>query len=441
MANGLAQALTTLAQSFSIQVVPNSAVSSTFQAMLLSPNLSRGPLQVSDVETATQLVQSAISLSWLTKNVRFVDPDITHLNVLGGMPINDLLAINVANVTNGAPAPPGVPGLLGAIQGTVQIPMDVTQSVSLNVQIAARWTIKDEQGNAVGSQDLNWRVTNPNNGNVDQQGTGGTITIAPNLALEILNMAFNVLFVEATQFDGTSFPAPIAKRSLSASIQLTAGPASSGWVDLPPVELSLAVVPVPTILILLENASFTDPGVGLIMVPATSPLDSTTITNALNALNNVLSPLQATLSILGFVVGEIASGATIQNVLGLAQNARLTFQKTDGISDLSNIEWKSHWWGDEDAEDNISSLIMIGPPRRQAQCFNGRNFAGSAEGQMNVNIGSELLVEVPNLHSAFPASQPVGQVTVPFAPTGWRWAHTISMFGDEFSSIQFGWTS
>src|SRR3984893_9742072 len=115
MANGLAQALATLAQSFYIQVIPLAGVSSTFEAMLLSPNLKRGPLKVVDLETVTQLVQSAIDLSWLTKNVRFVDPDITHANVLGGMPINDLLAINVATVTNGAPAPPGVPGLLGAI--------------------------------------------------------------------------------------------------------------------------------------------------------------------------------------------------------------------------------------------------------------------------------------------------------------------------------------
>jgi hypothetical protein len=441
MANGLAQALATLAQSFSIQVIPTAGASSTFQALLVSPNLKRGLLQVVDSETVTQLVQSTIDLSWLTKNVRFVDPDITHANVLGGLPINDLLAVNVATVTNGAPAPPGVPGLLGAIQGTVQIPMDVTQSVSLDVQISARWTVTDEQGNMVGSQDLSWTVTNPNTSTVDQQGSGGSITIAPDLALEILNLAFNVLFVEAVQFDGTTFPAPIAKRTLEASIQLTAGPASSGWVNLPPLELSLAVIPIPTILLLFENASFTDPGVGLIMVPANSPLDSTTITAALNALDNTLSPLQASLAVLSFVLGEIAPGATVQTALGLAQNARLTFQKTDGISDLSNIEWKSHWYGDEDAEDNISSIIMIGPPGRQAQCFNGRDFAGSAEGQMNINIGSELLVEVPNLHSAFPASNPVGHVTVPFAPTGWRWAHTISIFGDEFSSIQFAWVS
>jgi hypothetical protein len=439
MANGLAQALATLAQSFSIQVIPTAGVSSTFQAMLLSPNLKRGPLKVGELETVTQLVQSAIDLSWLTKNVRFVDPDITHANVLGGMPINDLLAVNVATVTNGAPAPPGVPGLLGAIHGTVQIPMDVTQSVSLDVQIAARWTIKDEQGNTVGSEDLSWTVTNPSTGNVDQQGTGGGISIAPSLALEILNLAFKVLFVEAVQFDGATIPAPIVKRTLEASIQLTAGPASSGWVDLPAAELSLAVIPIPTILLLFENASFTDPGVGLIMVPANSPLDSTTITAALNALNNALSPLQAALPVLGFILGEIAPNATIQTALGLAQNARLTFQKTDGISDLSNIEWKSHWYGDEDAEDNISSIVMIGPPGRQAQCFNGRNFNGSAEGQMNVNVGSELLVEVPNLHSAYPASNPVGHVTVPFAPTGYRTAHFISIFGDEFSSIQFSW--
>ncbi|MDP8983116.1 MAG: hypothetical protein M3O35_21280 [Acidobacteriota bacterium] len=439
MANGLAQALTTLAQSFHVQVVPATGASQTFQATLLSPALKDGVLQVGYLETTTQLVQSAISLSWLTKNVRFVDPDITHSNVLGGMPVTDLLTLNIGAVTNGATSPPGVPGVLGAINGTVQIPMDVTSTVQLNVQVDARWVIRDEQGNVVSGQDLSWSLINPDT-SVAQQGTGGDISVIPGFALDVVSLVFNVLFVEALSFDAVNsiFPAPIVKRSIQASIQLRAGTASSGWVDLLPVDVTLAVIAIPTILMLFDNASYANPGVGLIMVPANSPLDGSTITTALTALNNTLTPFQNVLSVLGFIIGETAPNATIGNAVSAAQNAQLTFQKTDGISDLSTIEWDNSGWFARDAEDAISSLIMIGPPGRQAQCFNGRGFVGSSEGQMNVNVGSELLVEVPNLHSGSPQSNPTSAVSVPFAPTGWRWAHSISVFGDEFSSIQFG---
>jgi hypothetical protein len=439
MANGLPQALTTLAQSFHVQVVPATGASQNFQALLTSPALGRGPLQVDDLETTTQLVQSAIALSWLTKDVRFVDPDIAHSNVLGGMPVTDLLTLNIGAVTNGATSPPGVPGVLGAINGTVQIPMDVTSIVKLDVQVDARWIIRDDQGNVVAGQDLSWSLVNPDS-TVAQQGTGGDISVIPGFALDVLSLVFNVLFVEALAFDAANliFPAPIVKRSIQASIQLRAGTASSGWVDLLPVDVTLAVIPVPTILMLFDNASYTSPGVGLIMVPANSPLDGTTITAALNALNNSLNPFQNVLSVLGFIIGETAPNGTIDTALSAAQNAQLTFQKTDGVSDLSTIEWDNSGVFAGDAEDRISSLIMIGPPGRQAQCFNGRGFVGSSEGQMNVNVGSELLVEVPNLHSGNPTSNPVGAVSVPFAPTGWRWAHSISIFGDEFSSIQFG---
>src|SRR5438477_10886523 len=114
MSNGLAQALATLAASFDVNVLPG-ASSREFTAQLIPPSSAvnrDGSLSIDDVETITQLVDSAIDLSWLTKDVRFVDPDIAHSDVVGGIPVKDLLTVNIGSATYGPTQPPGVPGLL-----------------------------------------------------------------------------------------------------------------------------------------------------------------------------------------------------------------------------------------------------------------------------------------------------------------------------------------
>jgi hypothetical protein len=45
-----------------------------------------------------------------------------------------------------------------------------------------------------------------------------------------------------------------------------------------------------------------------------------------------------------------------------------------------------------------------------------------------------------SLHSNSPASDPAGRISVPKAPTGSRFPfHGITSFGDELSSLRFGW--
>ena len=84
-------------------------------------------------------------------------------------------------------------------------------------------------------------------------------------------------------------------------------------------------------------------------------------------------------------------------------------------------------------------MILIGPPRRRIECFNARNFS-SAEGQFNLSTGTELIALVADLHSASPADNPPGSASVPHAPSGSRFLlHSITTFGDEFSSLRFAW--
>jgi hypothetical protein len=173
-------------------------------------------------------------------------------------------------------------------------------------------------------------------------------------------------------------------------------------------------------------------GISLIVVPASSPLGQSEISGALETLRTALDPFDDLLTILSFVVGEVSA------IQGILASAKIVFRKADELKNLNDIDLEGGLLNDTEAEDELSSLIFFGPPRRQVQCFNARNFSAS-EGQMNVTLGAELIVEVQNLHSNSPASAPSGRVSVPRAPTGSRFLfHDITSFGDELSSLRFG---
>jgi hypothetical protein len=336
------------------------------------------------------------------------------------MPIPDLLTLNVGNVTNGPVAPPGVPGILGLLSGTIPIVNEVTQQVTHQVNVEVRWRVRDESAAVV--SDVDWRI---GAGGPGLQGSGGDINPALGHALEALNLVFPVIFVELT-----GNPVPVGKRFIQASVRLSAGGVSTGFVDLPPVEVVLPVVPVPTILMLFQHKDFK--GISLLVVPASSPLGPGDIGAALDALRTAIDPFDDTLTVLSFVVGEVG---TVQDIL---DSAKIIFRKADELKNLNDIDLEGGLLNDTEAEDELSSLIFFGPPRRQVQCFNARNFS-SSEGQMNVTVGAELIVEIPNLHSNSPASTPFGRVSVPRAPNGTRFfRHSITSFGDELSSLRFG---
>lgn len=419
----LLESLNTLAQSFTVALAAG-ATAREFTATLVPPPGGERGLTVVEEVTRSEVVDGAVDLSWRTKDVRFVNTDILDPNVTGGMPISDLLTLNIGNVTNGPTSPPGVPGVLGLLSGTVPVVSEVTQTLTHAVTVEVRWRVRDES-NAVVS-DVEWTV---GGGGPGLEGTGGQINPPVANALNPLNMVFPVIFVELT-----GAPTPVARRSIQASVRLSAGSVSTGFVDLPPLDVMLPVIPVPTLLLLFQHKNFE--GIVLAVVPAGSPLTQGTISAALDTLKAAIDPIDDVLTVLSFVFGEI------DTVKGILASAKIVFRKADEIDNLDDIDLESGLINDTEAEDELSSLILFGPPRRQARCFNAQDFSDS-EGQMNVTVGAELIVEVADLHTGSPASMPPGRVSVPRTPTGTRWDgldpwHDITGFGDEFSSIRFG---
>ena len=346
--------------------------------------------------------------------------------VIGGGPIADpevlagTFGALVNPFTEGDVTTPGVPGILGRLTGTFQVPMDVTTTSTVPVQVEVQWHVRDENGNPIA--DVAWS-------DGTQSGTGDPPVLVGNEALADLTLTFSAVFVELT-----STPAPVAQRSVSASIRLSAATTSTGWVDLPPVTVPIPAVPVPTALVLFQDSNFRNNK--LLVVPASSPIVDparTLLETALDTLNSTLGTLGAAVGLAAFFVGNLQA---VKDALDAGGN--VVFRKTDSIGNLNDLDLESGFLNDTEAEDELSSLIFIGPPGRRVQAFNDRNLSDS-EGEMDVTIGPELLVLASSLHSNSPASDPPGRISVPKAPTGSRFLfHDITSFGDELSSLRFG---
>jgi hypothetical protein len=427
----LEAALTTLAQGFRINLDVSGSAARRFVAQLVPPSSGEKGLEVTDLVTSTQIQDAPVDVLWRTKDVRFVNTDIANTDVTGGMPVGELfpllnpitggIAQNAGTVTEGPTAPPGVPGVIGVLTGTIPLPIEVTAPTTFPVTVDVRWRIRDESGGTIA--DLTWSL----GGAPPISGTGGDVAPPLGRAMDALTLVFNLVFTELT-----SSLSPTLRRSLQASVRLQANGVTTGWIDLPPVDLNVPGIPVPTIAILCQNSNFGSNK--LVVVPASSPLDRGTVAAAVNTLRDTLDPLRATFDFLGLFLD---SAAQVADLLGAAS---VTFRKSDQISNLNDIDLESGTFNDTEAEDELSSMILLGPPRRSMECFNARSF-DTSEGEMVLSVGIELIAKVASLHNASPTSEPPGRVSVPVTPAGTRWPFwsDITTFGDEFSSLRFSW--
>ncbi len=415
----LESALMALAQSFRIVLESDDPMSRQFSARLLSPG-DEQKLIVNDLVTAVELVSAPVSLTWLTKDVRFETAGILDATILGGMPINGLLALNVDNVTDGALDPPGVPGVLGGLSGTLPIPIQTTTEIARTVEIDVQWELTTAAGEVVDA--VTWTVGG-------LAGVGGLVRPLPGAAREPVQLLVDLVLAELT-----STPALPQRLTLTASVRLEAAGVTTPFIPLPSLPLVIPVIPVPTIAVFTRHKNFE--GTKLVLVPGNSPLDASTVNAAVTALNTTLEPLRDTLALAALFLEHAALLAD------LLSSGTIHFRKSNQLGNLNDLDLESHLVNDIEAEDELSSMLLLGVPTRQLECFNARNF-GTAEGQLTLGVGAGLIAVVRDLHSAAPVSEPAGLVSVPFAPGGSTGLlfFDITGFGDEFSSVRFGFGS
>jgi hypothetical protein len=251
---------------------------------------------------------------------------------------------------------------------------------------------------------------------------GGTLFKVPELSF-----LFKPRIVEPTE--DQIVPGPITAE-IRAKVILSATPVNeTDEVKSLPVELRLPVllpvIPLPTVLALFRHANFlprdtnlrsranfvdTPDGFVLLVVPEDSPLKA--LTNLFDVLNTVAQ--------LGSLVGSLVP-AQARLLLGLQKlAAAISAQphiKFRAVKELSNLNavvmiQRDLTHNDIEVEDEVSSLILIGPEGTKASLFNRRDF-GEGDGHLEVLTGGARLVVIRDLHTAGkPVSETGGSIDI-----------------------------
>ncbi|HEY0736270.1 MAG TPA: hypothetical protein VGD69_15245 [Herpetosiphonaceae bacterium] len=387
---------------------------------LTSPiNLNFAGTLLSDVLTKNMLFKNA---SLTDQTFQNVNPSATPPLNKPGLPTVNLLKLPGGNGSNSnildlgetpISAIEGVPGALGDLQGTLNGPITGTVisalkgAISLPIQvplaIKVHWSLRtgeDPSSPAVAETDYSFN---------------GDPTL-PSISVLLRPETFDLL-------EGDDLIQPV-KRYLHASVTLSAG-GFTETKNLKPQALTTISLGIPRILALFANQNFTGPC--LVMVPERSTLPD------VQTFLDKLAPLQSALEALKSFAEFAAFAAGLGNLInGVIANPHVKFRKQEGIANLNDVVLIQNdpITNDMEAEDELSSLVLIGNHGARVQCYNAREFK-TDEGWFEANVRDKLIVMVRNLHEKRPVALPhANGVDVMRDTSG-------TSFGDTLSSVRF----
>ena len=380
---------------------------------LMNVHLLPAPSELTVAETITRTLE----LLGIGKNVHFQAPGVVPKPLAQNLKLVQQAASGICNLpvikqVCDALRPTGIGGLLAQLSATYQVPTETSAALSVEVE----WIVKEADNSTILSTD-EWKIR-----------TGGTLP----------EMSFHIApFVR----EWTSPPdlTPL-QRWLHARVKLTALGVTSGWLDVPGTGLPFFVEPlqVPRMLVggLHKNFAATsgnDEGAALIVLPTNSPF--TAWAQVMSTINNVRNTVAALSDLPRF-----ASAMTgLPNILGTINSiphiVPVVADQVPYLNDIDLIQ-RGFFENDTEAEDELSSILLVGPPGSYAQLYNAQNY-GNGEGQLTLTVGTELFSTIPDLHSADPAAG-VGTAQRVTPPGGFNPLppHNITQFGDELSSLQ-----
>lgn len=430
--------LNAIAKSFSVSVLPPETPpppKGTVKVELKPPTTREEALTVPLEPTrAVEIKDATFNLDWIAKDVRFSARDLADKSTIGGMPIADPIPIPTGSTLESLLKPytegkftdaqnqptPGVPGVLGQLTGTVGVPLEVTKMLTANVSVEVEWRVRDEAGNLVSEF---------------------TMTPAAPTPEDVVTFAFKSFVTELT-----NQPEPVVKRFIEAAIRLRAGTTSTDQIVLPSVPVVIPVLRVPTILVMFQDKNFDNSR--MVLVPGNSPLAGEGVDDALNALATALNtlPLPSIVDRAALLedFGEGLTRLSFFAALMPDPTNGVAFRKADGIANLNDVViWDTglFFLNNTEAEDEMTSLVLIGPPGRKVETYIAREFSDS-EGAMNVTVGKELFADIGDLKSKAPQSTPADRVEVTKTPGRagvWPVEWEVD-FSESISSVRFGWS-
>lgn len=370
---------------------------------------------------STTVTSHSVDLNTFTREVKFADTNLADVNPEGGLPIYDLTAVpptvedgvpgSVGKLTGSLPLPTptadqqgAVAGIIGRVTGTVKLPVPTITAVAPRLNV--KWEVRE-----------------------------GTTKLASGEHFEapsgLTNASLSLIFYpDLTVELEKSLQVQNKARDIVATVEITAGDVTVGPKELPPVSTTVPAIPVPTILAFCVEENFRGPT--LLMVPNNSPLDSLDkVADKVRELKSLLAPLSSVVQFAGMLTGL----TELANLLGSEPHKE--FRQADAVANLNDVTLiQNPWWvNDMEAEDEVSSVLLIGPEKRRAQCFNKRDFDAD-DGAFTVTAGKRLFAGIRTLHAVVPSSEPVNTVTIIKDVPGVIFRPTS--FGDELSSMRFG---
>lgn len=356
----------------------------------------------------TELVEGPLGMTWITKDVRFTDhqlvadlePATLATEILGGIPLGGVSPL------------PGVPGVLGQLEGVVPL----LSTSKLAVTVAVTWEVLDERMEPLPAEEF--------------QAPNGLTGVS-------IPIVFKPPMAELTV---GAPPGPVT-RHLRATVTLSAG-GKDAPRTLPPIPIPLLPLLVPKVLASFVHVNFQaksgdDDGGAFILVPSNSPLRSIEQLNTtLSALQTAVTSLKSFASFASFLLGlSELTGA-------LAATPYFAFAAEDRIDDLNDITLIQRSWyeNDTELEDELSSMIFVGPAGARVE-VNCETDQDKENGRFTMTVGGDGFTICRSLHdfsaSRQPATEPPNMISVQEKPTHSLLDDDDLSFGDWTSSMRF----
>jgi hypothetical protein len=162
----------------------------------------------------------------------------------------------------------------------------------------------------------------------------------------------------------------MARRFIRASVTLTAGTTPAHTFTLPSIPVDIPAIPVPSVVAFFLHTNFAarsgdDEGAAFVVVPNDSPFrDLASLQSALNRLSSTISSLTSVASFASLLLGlNELTGA-------LSAQPHVQFRMADpsnNYNDFNDVTLIQRGWleNDTEAEDELSSLIFVGPTGKQ----------------------------------------------------------------------------
>lgn len=355
----------------------------------------------------TEVLEGDLDLTWITKDVRFADAnpvaDVENLaagQILGGLPLG------------GVSPPTGVGGLLAQLKGCVPL----LSTTKLSVKVDVTWEVLNEEKKPLPAD----QYQAPNG------LTGASIPV--------------VFKPPTTELVTTKAPEPVL-RHLRAKVTLSV-PGGTKERTLPEIPVPIVPLAVPKVLVSFIHANFQakhgdDDGGAFILVPPNSPLRSIEQLNStLSALQTAVTSLKGFASFASFLLGlSELTGA-------LAATPYFAFAATNEVPNLNDITLIQRSWyeNDTELEDELSSMIFIGPAGAKVDVYCETGFEDE-NGQFVMSVGGDGFTICRTLHDKSatrqPATEPANMIEVKKKPTHSLLDDDDLTFGDWTSGMKF----